>query len=157
MSVKPGQAHYEAREVRIPKGVPGRIRVAAPDHRNLLVEWVKAFHAEATPGEPGQPESTVDARLPAGHMWVWDDGHPRAMTTLTPATAGIVRAQGVYTPPGERRRGFAGALVAALSQQILERNQLPILYTDLGNPVSNSVYRGIGYDCVAEIIRYRLG
>ena len=30
-----------------------------------------------------------------------------------------------------------------------------ILYTDLGNPISNSVYRRIGYRAVAEGIQYR--
>ena len=30
-----------------------------------------------------------------------------------------------------------------------------ILHTDLGNPTSNSVYRRIGYRCVAEGLRYR--
>jgi predicted GNAT family acetyltransferase len=30
-----------------------------------------------------------------------------------------------------------------------------ILYTDLGNPISNSVYRRIGYNAVAEALRYR--
>ena len=29
------------------------------------------------------------------------------------------------------------------------------LYTDLGNPTSNSVYRRIGYRAVAEGLRYR--
>ena len=30
-----------------------------------------------------------------------------------------------------------------------------ILYTDLGNPTSNSVYRRIGYRAVAEALRFR--
>jgi uncharacterized protein len=30
-----------------------------------------------------------------------------------------------------------------------------ILYTDLGNPTSNSVYRRIGYRAVAAALRYR--
>ena len=31
----------------------------------------------------------------------------------------------------------------------------PILFTDLSNPTSNAVYRRIGYQAVAEILRYR--
>jgi predicted GNAT family acetyltransferase len=79
------------------------------------------------------------------------------MTTLAPATAGVVRLQAVYTPAGERGHGYAGALVAALSDQVLKQGDLPALYTDLGNPTSNSVYRRIGYQCVAEVTRYRFG
>jgi len=40
---------------------------------------------------------------------------------------------------------------------VLKQGDIPALYTDLGNPVSNSVYRRIGYECVAEVTRYRLG
>jgi predicted GNAT family acetyltransferase len=29
-----------------------------------------------------------------------------------------------------------------------------ILYTDLGNPTSNSVYRSLGYTAISEIVRY---
>ena len=31
------------------------------------------------------------------------------------------------------------------------------LYTDLGNPTSNAIYRAIGYEAVAELLRYRFG
>ena len=152
-----GQRLYEARAVKVPEGVPGSLRQAGPADRDLLLEWVGAFHNEATPGQPGRPEAVVDARLPAGHMWVWDDGEPRSMTTLTPPVAGVVRVQAVFTPPSERGHGYAGALVSGLSESVLVQGDIPALYTDLGNPVSNSVYRRIGYRCVAEIIRYRLG
>jgi predicted GNAT family acetyltransferase len=32
---------------------------------------------------------------------------------------------------------------------------LRFLYTDLGNPTSNSIYRSVGYQAVAEALRYR--
>ena len=150
-----GQRLYEASRIRVPEGIPGTARPAGSEDRDLLIEWVRSFHDEATPGEPGQPEATVDARLSAGHMWIWDAGGPVSMTTLTPPTAGVVRVQAVYTPPEERRHGYAAALVATLSDHVLDRGDRPILYADLGNPVSNSVYRRIGYGCVAEIVRYR--
>lgn len=152
-----GQRLYEARAIRDRQGVSGALRQAGPADRDLLLEWVGAFHDEATPGEPGRPEAVVDARLPAGHMWVWDDGEPRSMTTLTPPVAGVVRVQAVFTPRGDRGRGYAGSLVSALSEDVLAKGNTPALYTDLGNPASNSVYRRIGYRCVAEIVRYRLG
>jgi predicted GNAT family acetyltransferase len=30
-----------------------------------------------------------------------------------------------------------------------------ILYTQLGNPTSNAIYRAIGYEPVVEVVRYR--
>jgi len=152
-----GQRLYEARQVTKPAGVAGQLRPARPPDRDLLVDWLQAFHDEATPGQPGQPAAIVDARLPAGHMWIWEDDGPRSMTTLAPATAGVVRVQAVYTPPEHRSHGYAGGLVAGLSARVLEQGEVPALYADLGNSISNSVYRRIGYDCVAEILRYRFG
>ena len=68
---------------------------------------------------------------------------------------GVVRMQAVYTPPEKRNRGYAGACVAGLSGRLREAGHHCILYTDLGNPTSNSVYRRIGYRAVAEGLRYR--
>lgn len=152
-----GQRVYRAEAIQAPEAVSGRIRVAEETDRDLLVDWVRAFHAEATPGAPGRPEATVNLRLPAGHMWVWDDGTPRSMCTLTPPVASVVRVQAVYTPDENRGRGYAGALVSKVSRGVLADGNIPALYTDLGNPVSNSVYRRIGYECIGEVVRYRFG
>jgi predicted GNAT family acetyltransferase len=55
----------------------------------------------------------------------------------------------VYTPPYFRNRGYASACVARLSKQILESGKkYCVLYTNLANPVSNSIYQKIGYNAV---------
>ena len=68
---------------------------------------------------------------------------------------GVIRMQAVYTPPERRNRGYAGACVAGLSRRMQQAGHRCILYTDLGNPTSNSVYRRIGYRAVREGLRYR--
>ncbi|MBC7462892.1 MAG: GNAT family N-acetyltransferase, partial [Actinobacteria bacterium] len=56
----------------------------------------------------------------------------------------------VYTPPIERRRGYAGALTATLSNELRNGGAKLMLYTDAGNPTSNGVYQKIGYVKLAE-------
>jgi predicted GNAT family acetyltransferase len=52
----------------------------------------------------------------------------------------------VYTPPRHRRRGYATAAVAALSDALLKGGRrFCCLYTDAANPTSNSIYAKIGY------------
>lgn len=68
---------------------------------------------------------------------------------------GVVRVQAVYTPPERRNRGYAGACVGDLSGRLRDDGHQCMLYTDLDNPTSNSVYRRIGYRAVAEGLRYR--
>jgi len=62
----------------------------------------------------------------------------------------------VYTPAHDRKKGYAGRLVAALSRKCLgEGKRFCTLYTDLMNPTSNSVYRKVGYHKIAEGLHYK--
>ena len=67
----------------------------------------------------------------------------------------VVRLSGVYTPPEMRKHGYAAACVHALSMQLNRAGYRCVLYADLGNPTSNSIYRRLGYRVVAEGLRYR--
>lgn len=51
----------------------------------------------------------------------------------------------VYTRPEYRGNGFASALVAHISELILAKGKIPVLYTDLSNPFSNRVYQNIDF------------
>ena len=52
----------------------------------------------------------------------------------------------VYTPPEKRGKGYASAVVADLSQQILDSGkEFSALFTNLANPTSNNIYQKIGY------------
>ena len=64
----------------------------------------------------------------------------------------------VYTPPELRGHGYASAVVAALSQRLLDAgHQYCALYTDLANPTSNSIYQKIGYTPVSDAVEYAFG
>lgn len=63
----------------------------------------------------------------------------------------------VYTPPEERGKGYATACVAGLSRLLLrEGNGYCGLFTDLGNPISNHIYKKMGYAPVCDFTLYRL-
>jgi predicted GNAT family acetyltransferase len=149
-----GMRLYELVEVLEGAKADGMLRRAIPGDRDLLVDWVRDFQIEI--GEQfGESAALVDQWLPAGHVWIWDDSQPVSMAVTRQQVEGVVRVGGVYTPSDKRNRGYAGACVAGLSKRIRENGYRPILYTDLGNPTSNSIYRRIGYRAVAEALRYR--
>ncbi|MFO7545350.1 MAG: GNAT family N-acetyltransferase, partial [Trueperaceae bacterium] len=51
-----------------------------------------------------------------------------------------------------RRRGYATALVAAVTQAMLdEGRRFCSLFTDLANPTSNAIYQRIGYRPVSDV------
>jgi uncharacterized protein len=146
---------YEVTEAREIAPITGALRRAVPDDRGLTVRWARAFQEEADENI-SDAEVLVDRWLPSGQLWLWDDGGAMSMAvSREPAVAGVIRISGVYTPPENRRRGYAGACVHGLSKRIRETGYRCILYTDLGNPSSNSIYRRIGYRAVAEGVRYR--
>jgi predicted GNAT family acetyltransferase len=150
-----GNRLYELLEIGEVPGVEGELRQAGPKERSLMILWTRAFQHEI--GESGNDtELRVDRALAAGQLWIWDrNGETVSMAVSREPVYGVVRLSGVYTPPDRRKHGFAAACVWALSKQLCDAGYRCVLYTDLGNPTSNSIYRRIGYGAVAEALRYR--
>ena len=150
-----GLRHYEAREVHDRGAAAGELRPAGGDDRELLVAWVGAFHADTN--EPaGDVGLSVDRRLEAGQLWLWEDGEPVSLAGVTEPVEGVVRVPLAYTPPERRGRGYIQACVGALTQRVLGEGYRCTLYADLGNPASNAAFRRVGYRAVGEVLRYRL-
>ncbi len=149
-----GQRIYELRGSPSPTDATGRLRQAEARDFDLILGWMRGFDADT--GERGSDaEGVLTRRLASGHFWLWDDRGPSSVAAHTDPVAGVVRIQAVYTPPPLRGRGYAGACVSALSARIQDGGHRCILYADLANPVSNTVYRRIGYQAVVECLRYR--
>ena len=145
---------YALGELVTPLDVPGALRVAMPEDADVVLELVAGFHRDTR--EPSVGDDSVHLeRIDGGFYFLWDDGGPRTLVGRTPTVAGMSCVYAVFTPPERRRRGYAGAAVAALSQLIRDDGADAMLFTDLGNPTSNSIYRRIGYRAVAENLRYR--
>ena len=149
-----GQRIYEL--ARAPQRTPvgGRPRRATLDDRDLVLAWMRGFSADVGQEASGL-EPVIERRLVAGHFWLWEDGGPASMAAHSEPVEGVVRVQAVYTPPEWRNSGYAGACVGDLSRRMRDEGYRCMLYTDLGNPTSNSVYRQIGYRAIAEGLRYR--
>jgi predicted GNAT family acetyltransferase len=68
------------------------------------------------------------------------------MASALGSTPNGIRLGAVYTPPEFRSQGYGTALVASLSQLLLDSgHRFCFLYTDLSNPISNKLYMRIGY------------
>jgi len=150
-----GNRLYELLETGEVPDVEGKLRQAGPEERSQMILWSRAFQHEI--GEPANDiEPRVDRGLTARQLWLWDrGGETVSMAIGREPVQGVVRLSGVYTPPEERKHGYATACVHALSNKLRDAGYRCILYTDLGNTTSNSIYRRIGYRAVAEALRYR--
>jgi predicted GNAT family acetyltransferase len=151
------QRLYCATEVSAPYGVPGRFRMAAPGDVDLLTEWAEAFFAEAASGGPSlDARALIDRLVAAGALAVWDDGEPVSMAARSRPTPNGVSISLVYTAPQSRRRGYATACVATLTQRLLDSGKaFCTLFTDLANPTSNKIYQRIGYRRLDDFVEIR--
>src|SRR5215472_5771524 len=131
---------------------PGTARTADATDRDLLVAWLNAFQDEAQPAGPNETERVVNARLGWGGLLLWEhDGRPVSLAGRNRAAAGQARVGPVYTPPGLRGRGFGAAATAAITQAALDDGaQGVVLFTDLDNPTSNTLYQRLGYRPISD-------
>lgn len=148
------QGIYECRAVSLPGQVSGLRRVAKAADRETLAAWAQRLSAEALNEHVTDEEALVrvDNHIARGAMHVWeDDRHVVSVAAAVAPTPHGVRINNVYTPPEWRGRGYAGALVASLTQAMLESGRaFTFLHTDLTNPTSNRLYLRIGYRHVAD-------
>lgn len=150
---------YRLSAVRPPRPVAGRSRIATPDDRDLLLEWVEAFKQEALgEADPIDVASEVDRWIArrGRTIFLWDDGETVSLCGVGGPTPNGIRIGPVYTPPSVRGRGYASALVAAVSQAQLDAGRTFIfLFTDLSNPTSNHIYQVIGFEPVRTFDDWR--
>jgi len=148
-------AIYWLANVEVPPRLPlGHSRPARRSDRELMIEWTHAFSRDA--GVPAvNVESGIDRRLRDGRLFVWDDDRVVSMVGAGPPVAGVVRLGPVYTPPETQRHGYATALVADVSGRALADGATHcMLYADLANPTSNSIYQAVGYRRSTEAREY---
>jgi predicted GNAT family acetyltransferase len=166
-----GQRHRRAEALRISQleavkpviGVPGHLRRATVDDQALLVDWSEAFSREVhNEADRSEIERSVQQTLATDPnvrgLYIWHDGAPVSMAGFSGPTPNGSRVGPVYTPPALRRKGYASACVAALSQHLLDSGRkFCFLFTDLANPTSNHIYQAIGYVPVCDVDDYRFG
>ena len=149
------QRAHCAERVTPPAGVPGRMRRYEDADRELALRWLDAFVAEALPrGSPESTEAILEHRLADadGGFVFWEDAEPVSLAGYGGRTPNGIRIGPVYTPPELRRRGYATALTAALTQRLLDAGpRFCFLFTDLANPTSNSIYAAVGYRPVTDL------
>jgi len=147
------QRLYELKEISGVVRAAGAPRLATPEDRFMLADWLVEFAEETGTPAVGAQEA-VDQRIARERFWVWEHDGPTSMVSHAPIAGGVARVGPVYTPPALRGAGYATACVQYVSRLLTDRGLRCILYTDLGNPTSNAIYRRIGYTPIAEILSY---
>lgn len=137
----------------------GTVRLVDEKDMHFFPYWAEAFYAAGTYGKTDmnipQDADHYLYRIASKKIYVLEvGGIPVSMAGFTRELPTAVGIAFVYTPPYFRRKGYASSIVAQISQLALDRGyQRCVLYTDLANPVSNSIYRKIGYVPVCDSLQ----
>ena len=153
-SVHTNMRIHELSEVN--PGIPpaGSLRPARENDLSFLPYWIEGFNSDCFGGalsvnpDPGQYQRLMEGEK----LFILEDGGtPVTMASMNREMRTVCGVSRVYTPPYFRGKGYATSCVAGVSRRILEKGFTKcVLYTDLANPVSNSIYRKIGYRPVCD-------
>jgi GNAT superfamily N-acetyltransferase len=130
-------------------GPRGRARPATGADRLLLVEWLRAFGNEVG-NLAVLPEASADDLLGYGGAVFWQaDGKPVSMAIVTRPVAGVVRVNAVYSPPEHRGRGYAVAVIVAVSRAaLIGRAREVVIITDRARPLRWATR--LGFEMIGE-------
>lgn len=135
---------------------PGRADVTAAADAPLVRAWIELFARET--GTVMGASRTLDARVGAGAFTLWRDATdaPVALAGYSREIDGVRRVGPVYTAEPHRRRGYGAAVTAAACRRALDggTSQL-LLYADIDNPTSNTLYRRLGFAPVEDRVTLR--
>ncbi len=139
-----------------------QVKFPAGSHRNathndfdLVKGWREVFKEEVG-GIVLVNDKVIRSQIDEGkiHLWVTDQPVSHALFGGETGNGGMISA--VYTPPEHRNNGYASAVTSAATQAILDSGKkYVILYTDLDNPTSNSIYQQIGYTPIMDSTLWR--
>jgi predicted GNAT family acetyltransferase len=153
---------YKLEELIPPQNIAGSIRPVEKRDRRMMMDWLDGFYREALQESPDPAKIRRQVDLYMGEdsklrgLMIWEKhGIPVSMAGYAGPTPNGIRVGAVFTPPEQRKRGYASAVTAGVSQYLLDIGyQFCFLFTDLLNPTSNHIYQQIGYKPVCDVDRY---
>lgn len=149
------QLLYRCSQVVMPTDVAGSSRLADESDFETLVNWRRDFKSEALPHEKTEraqlEKEANDAIIKKDtYIWVVNDV-PVSCAQVRRPTARTMAVSYVYTPKEHRKKGYASAITAQATQNILKSGKTyGVLYTDAANSTSNHIYQKLGYEYVAD-------
>jgi GNAT superfamily N-acetyltransferase len=153
------QRLYRLDTLVTPTDVPGEATVGGEADIDLLTDWRIAFAQDADMSDGRWTRESVKAQveytIAAGNgLLLWRvDGEPVSHAAVGLPRSGMSRIGPVYTPREHRKHGYGSAVTAAAAQWAIDRGaDHVVLFTDLANPTSNSIYQQVGFVPVADAV-----
>ena len=146
------------RETKPPKSCEGMISIPFGSDSEVLVKYWYADNHEMNGVERislEQAKMDVDSFIKSGTFYIWKNN---AGKIVSMASYGIIGNQAklshVYTPNEERGKGYAANLIYHMTNDLLAKGYVPLLYTDYNYIPSNKAYMNAGYEDTGILINF---
>jgi predicted GNAT family acetyltransferase len=116
--------------------------------RPLAIAAAKAMNLPAVEQLPEEVEKRIRRNIAGNRQFLWTEGSTiRAIAGYAESLPDAGARIGlVYTAPELRGRGYGTAITGSLAQLLLNQGQAWVfLFADNANPVSNGIYRRLGF------------
>lgn len=146
------------KKTKTPKLCDGVIGVPTNEDKDILVEYWYADCQEMNGVDSislEQAEKDVQNFLESGTFYVWRNNAAKIVCMASyKQTAEQARLNHVYTPAEERKKGYAANLIYAMTNDLLDKGLVPLLYTDYNYIPSNKAYINAGYEDTGVLINF---
>ena len=142
-----------------PKECGGKIEKGTMKDLNTLVDMMYKHYEEI---EDISMDKTYDdakerilEKLEKGSMYVWKDSNDEIVSIAFYSIIGDkAKLAGAYTNKDKRGKGYMANLIYEMTNEILDKGLVPLLYTDYKYIPSNKAYKNAGYEDKGILIEF---
>lgn len=127
------------------------LRLAGADDIPMVFDSGAALRAEELEEDPRTVDPhayrrRVEDECRDGHTWLWIvGGELRFRASVSAWTADAAQVSGVYTPPSQRRRGYARRALAELCRRLFVSSRAACLFVNDTNAPAIALYEQLGF------------
>lgn len=143
-----GMESYQCPKIIKPKTVQGKLIKAELSNMNIIIKfWIGfVFDCYGINLIEEKQIAVVESMIKSGKLYLWEvEGRICGMVNIEHKSKRHARINNVYTPPDQRKKGYASAMVAELGSRLIKVGLIPMLYADIKNRDSNKVYKSVGF------------
>ena len=141
-----------------PKKCDGILSLPTDADKEILTKYWHEDSQEMNGVEPismKQAKKDIEEFLKSGNFYILrnKEGKIVCMASYS-VTENQAKISHVYTPIEERRKGYASNLIFLMTNDILAKGYIPLLYTDYNYIPSNKAYINAGYEYAGMLINF---
>lgn len=146
------------RQTKKPRECDGKIGIPTIDDKATLTQYWFDDSQEMNGVDPismEQATEDVQKMLDSNKFYIWqnEEGKIVCMANYSEVD-GQAKLSHVYTPVDERGKGYAANLIYSMTNDLLKRDLVPLLYTDYNHIPSNKAYINAGYEDTGILINF---